>query len=859
MSSLSSYEFGKLLGRGFYGIVYKARRKRDRKICVCKQVSLKSFKTSREKTQALSEARILKQLRCAHIVEYFDAFVERDHLYLVMQFCEGGDLQSHLQMTHRQPLPERKIWRMSLHMALGLKYLHGRRIMHRDLKSENVFLTGKEDGVKIGDLGLAKMLTNTAVGASTLCGTPRYLSPEEAKGSKHYDYKSDVWALGVIVYELCSEEHRGPFDEANTMPLLLQHIVEAQPPPLPQHLDENLKFVCNILMEKDFIKRPNINELLAMPCVAENAEKHGVVHPGTNPEQEHEGLEVCSPRKNTGEARSSELPGSARPAEGCALGVETSCKNSDTFQDVASRPPAAESAFNETASQRNCTSKLCEVLKWRGAKEAPGAPRFRRLNYCEICVAQESQSCGFTACKRRHHCRNCGRSVCRQHSQGSQDLPQFNYQKPQRICELCDLNCREKLSPRSALSPGSAAISSLPSGQVPLVVALSDKALVWDAGFPNESPRVGAQGFVWAGVTRIAESSTLCALKLGAENDGSSVETSSVENWKLQRSTLLEPCGIELESAIPCCDCPPVSGTEGLDYACSAQMGPGAPKSKTSPQSDNTKAVVVAGLAVAGAAASGNWIAVLRLATWRERGPGYASAICISDLCSGQCLGHLFTHDTIAALAVVHGENGLLMTGGNDGIVRAWGVPLLDRHCNLLGVFPGHCSRVSSIVASTNGLFMCAGAKEGRVRVWRRQRSGVPFKAHHAHVCEEHRAAGSGSISIAGTLMAFVQVPRLGSWEQGASLWDLAIGRWEHSFFRSGHSVQCVALCGVFLATSSGPDATHPDRGYDIQLWYAATGMPRLGDPISCIQSPGPVRRLLLADAGSESDERTSK
>ncbi len=98
-----------------------------------------------------------------------------------------------------------------IQMALGLSYLHGRKILHRDIKTNNIFLTASRV-VKIGDFGVSKELTSTGEMADTVIGTPCYMSPEILSDQK-YDAKSDVWALGCVLYELCTLKHA--FDVRN--------------------------------------------------------------------------------------------------------------------------------------------------------------------------------------------------------------------------------------------------------------------------------------------------------------------------------------------------------------------------------------------------------------------------------------------------------------------------------------------------------------------------------------------------------------------------------------------------------------------------------------------------------------------
>lgn len=273
MTKKADFRFLGEIGRGSFGTVDKVRRKQDNKVCVCKKISLDLLKSQKQREQALNEAKIMRQLNCPHIVEYLDAFIEKDSLFLILQYCSGGDLKGALKKA--KVLVDRSIWRYFLRIALGLQYLHAKRILHRDLKSENIFLHGPDEGLRVGDLGLARMLSNTQSGASTLVGTPRYLSPEEVRGLAHYNDKCDVWSLGVILYELCSDGHRGPFDQACKLPELMRAILEEAPPALPQRLDM-LKEVCAMTLEKKADQRPSVSQLLAMERVAEASERHGI-------------------------------------------------------------------------------------------------------------------------------------------------------------------------------------------------------------------------------------------------------------------------------------------------------------------------------------------------------------------------------------------------------------------------------------------------------------------------------------------------------------------------------------------------------------------------------------------------------
>ena len=140
---------------------------------------------------------------------------------------------------------------------LGLAYIHKKNILHRDLKAQNIFLT-KEENVKIGDLGVAKTLSSTNKFASTFVGTPYYLSPEICE-EKPYNEKSDVWALGIILYEMITRKHA--FD-ANNPPSLFIKILTTNPEPIPSNYSHDFTLILNLLLEKNYLKRPTIFELL---------------------------------------------------------------------------------------------------------------------------------------------------------------------------------------------------------------------------------------------------------------------------------------------------------------------------------------------------------------------------------------------------------------------------------------------------------------------------------------------------------------------------------------------------------------------------------------------------------------------
>lgn len=140
---------------------------------------------------------------------------------------------------------------------MAIKHIHDRKILHRDLKSQNVFLTERGE-IKLGDFGIAKCLKNTIEVAKTVVGTPYYFSPEIIQ-NKPYSFKSDIWSLGILLYEMCALKM--PFDGSNLASLSIK-IIKGNYTPLPTSFTRDIRGLISSLLHVDMNKRPSINEIL---------------------------------------------------------------------------------------------------------------------------------------------------------------------------------------------------------------------------------------------------------------------------------------------------------------------------------------------------------------------------------------------------------------------------------------------------------------------------------------------------------------------------------------------------------------------------------------------------------------------
>jgi NIMA (never in mitosis gene a)-related kinase len=181
----------------------------------------------------------------------------KTNLYIFMEYADGGDLAGRIRKQGVKSFSEPQVISWLVQMCLALKHMHDRKVIHRDIKSENIFLTSG-NLVKVGDFGISKSLASTLANAVTRIGTPYYLSPEICM-DKPYNTKTDMWALGVVLYEMMSLKH--PFD-ATSMDALLTKICRTHPTPLPKRWNANLRSICDQLLKKNPAERPTVSQLL---------------------------------------------------------------------------------------------------------------------------------------------------------------------------------------------------------------------------------------------------------------------------------------------------------------------------------------------------------------------------------------------------------------------------------------------------------------------------------------------------------------------------------------------------------------------------------------------------------------------
>jgi len=185
-----------------------------------------------------------------------------------MDYADGGDLSMKIKEQNGKFFQENKILDWFTQICLAIKHIHDRKILHRDIKSQNIFLM-KNGQIKLGDFGIAKCLNQTIDKAKTYVGTPYYLSPEIIN-SQPYDFKSDIWSLGVLLYEMCALKM--PFDASN-LPQLYIKIINCNYPPLNNNYSDELKKLVKAMLNETSLKRPNIGDILNYPIIKSRIKK----------------------------------------------------------------------------------------------------------------------------------------------------------------------------------------------------------------------------------------------------------------------------------------------------------------------------------------------------------------------------------------------------------------------------------------------------------------------------------------------------------------------------------------------------------------------------------------------------------
>ena len=272
--SVGQFEVLSVVGEGAYSQVFRVRRRKDMKMYALKKVKIHAL-SDKERLNSLNEVRLLASINHPNIISYKEAFIDDEKclwyflLSLVMEYADGGDLYQRILEYQQKAryMSESFIWMIAVQLCQALAHLHSLNILHRDIKSANVFMSS-EGVVKLGDLNVSKVAKDGLLRTQT--GTPYYASPEVWRDMP-YDGRSDVWSLGCVLYEAAAL--KPPF-RAEDMQGLYRKVVKGEYPRIPRGYSNDLVAFLDTMLQVDPSRRLTSAQLLLHPILCRRAGKY---------------------------------------------------------------------------------------------------------------------------------------------------------------------------------------------------------------------------------------------------------------------------------------------------------------------------------------------------------------------------------------------------------------------------------------------------------------------------------------------------------------------------------------------------------------------------------------------------------
>ena len=259
---IQGYKIIKFLGKGKFSDVYQAERQIDQKLVALKIIKIYDIMDKETVQKCLQEVDLLKKVSHPNIVKYFDSFMADNELFIAIEWADKGDVKKLIKKFKQEGdlIDECHIIQYTREIAGALQHMHEQRVIHRDLKPANILIFS--DGTfKLGDLGLGRSLSKETIKAFSRVGTPLYMAPEVIN-NKGYDFKSDNWSLGCVVYELVTL--RSPFqtNEKISVMDLFKVITQGQFKEIDDPKYKTAKLIVNGLIKTNPNERMELNDVI---------------------------------------------------------------------------------------------------------------------------------------------------------------------------------------------------------------------------------------------------------------------------------------------------------------------------------------------------------------------------------------------------------------------------------------------------------------------------------------------------------------------------------------------------------------------------------------------------------------------
>lgn len=255
---IGEYIVGPRIGSGSFAVVWRARHRQLGIEVAVKEID-KKLLSPKVSDNLLKEISILSTISHPNIIRFFEAIETREKIYLVLEYCDGGDLAAYI---HKHGKVSEAVARHFMRqLAAGLQVLQEKHLIHRDLKPQNLLVSTNEvtPVLKIGDFGFARSLTPQDL-ADTLCGSPLYMAPEIIQNHK-YDAKADLWSVGAILFQLVTG--KPPFDGSNQLQLFQNILTSTElrfPPGAIEELHPDCVDLCRCLLRQNPVERITFKE-----------------------------------------------------------------------------------------------------------------------------------------------------------------------------------------------------------------------------------------------------------------------------------------------------------------------------------------------------------------------------------------------------------------------------------------------------------------------------------------------------------------------------------------------------------------------------------------------------------------------